>query len=123
MTRAEIRRSQREKNKAETATYNFTQAQLDTMIQELVGKKLKESKKEIYEQTVNTTLALLLGLPMKVLMDDYWKKTYKKRLPEFIDKLLAYYEMWQDDKIDISELNNELWDIAGIRLEGLTVEE
>lgn len=122
MTRAEIRRLNRERNKAETATYNFTQAQLDALIQEKIGKKLEESKREIYEETVNTTLALLLGLPMKVLMDDYWKKSYKKRIPEFIDKVLELYDKWQDDKLDISELNQELWDVAGIRLGGESVE-
>lgn len=123
MTRAEIRRLNRERNKAETATYNFTQAQLDALIQEKIGKKLEESKREIYEETVNTTLALLLGLPMKVLMDDYWKKSYKKRIPEFIDKVLELYDKWQDDELDISELNQELWDVAGIRLESEKAED
>jgi hypothetical protein len=123
MTRAEIRRSKREQEKAQTATYNFTQAQLDTLIQEKIGAKLEQSKQEIYEQTVNTTLALLLGLPMKVLIDDYWKKSYRQRIPVFVDKVLEYYDQWQDGKLDISKLNKELWDIAGIRLEGISVEE
>lgn len=123
MTRAEIRRSKREQEKAQTATYNFTQAQLDALIQEKIGAKLEQSKQELYEQTVNTTLALLLGLPMKVLIDDYWKKSYRQRIPGFIDKVLEYYDQWQDGKLDISKLNKELWDIAGIRLEGITVEE
>lgn len=123
MTRAEIRRSKREQEKAQTATYNFTQAQLDALIQEKIGAKLEQSKQEIYEQTVNTTLALLLGLPMKVLIDDYWKKSYRQRIPVFVDKVLEYYDQWQDGKLDISKLNKELWDIAGIRLEGISVEE
>lgn len=123
MTRAEIRRSKREQEKAQTATYNFTQAQLDALIQEKIGAKLEQSKQEIYEQTVNTTLALLLGLPMKVLIDDYWKKSYRQRIPGFVDKILEYYDQWQDGKLDISKLNKELWDIAGIRLEGISVEE
>lgn len=37
MTRAEMRRSKREQEKAQTATYNFTQAQLDALIQEKIG--------------------------------------------------------------------------------------
>lgn len=123
MTRAEMRRSKREQEKAQTATYNFTQAQLDALIQEKIGAKLEQSKQEIYEQTVNTTLALLLGLPMKVLIDDYWKKSYRQRIPGFLDKVLEYYDQWQDGKLDISKLNKELWDIAGIRLEGISVEE
>lgn len=123
MTRAEMRRNKREQEKAQTATYNFTQAQLDALIQEKIGAKLEQSKQEIYEQTVNTTLALLLGLPMKVLIDDYWKKSYRHRIPGFVDKVLEYYDQWQDGKLDISKLNKELWDIAGIRLEGISVEE
>lgn len=123
MTRAEMRRSKREQEKAQTATYNFTQAQLDALIQEKIGAKLEQSKQEIYEQTVNTTLALLLGLPMKVLVDDYWKKSYRQRIPGFIDKVLEYYDQWQDGKLDISKLNKELWDIAGIRLEGISIKE
>lgn len=123
MTRAEMRRSKKEQEKAQTATYNFTQAQLDALIQEKIGAKLEQSKQEIYEQTVNTTLALLLGLPMKVLVDDYWKKSYRQRIPVFVDKVLEYYDQWQDGKLDISKLNKELWDIAGIRLEGISVEE
>lgn len=123
MTRVEMRRSKREQEKAQTATYNFTQAQLDALIQEKIGAKLEQSKQEIYEQTVNTTLALLLGLPMKVLIDDYWKKSYRQRIPGFVDKVLEYYDQWQDGKLDISKLNKELWDIAGIRLEGISVEE
>lgn len=123
MTRAEMRRSKKEQEKAQTATYNFTQAQLDALIQEKIGVKLEQSKQEIYEQTVNTTLALLLGLPMKVLIDDYWKKSYRQRIPGFVDKVLEYYDQWQDSKLDISKLNKELWDIAGIRLEGISVEE
>lgn len=123
MTRAEMRRSKREQEKAQTATYNFTQAQLDALIQEKIGAKLEQSKQEIYEQTVNTTLALLLGLPMKVLIDDYWKKSYRQRIPGFVDKVLEYYDQWQDGKLDIPKLNKELWDIAGIRLEGISVEE
>lgn len=123
MTRAEMRRSKKEQEKAQTATYNFTQAQLDALIQEKIGAKLEQSKQEIYEQTVNTTLALLLGLPMKVLIDDYWKKSYRQRIPGFVDKVLEYYDQWQDSKLDISKLNKELWDIAGIRLEGISVEE
>ena len=41
----------------------------------------------------------------------------------FVDKILEYYDQWQDGKLDISKLNKELWDIAGIRLEGISVEE
>lgn len=121
--RAELRRLQREEKKANTATYNLTQAQLDAIVNEKIGKKIAETKKEIYEDTVNTVLALVLTLPLEVLMDHYWQKSYRQRLPGFVDKVLEYYEMWQDGKIDMDDLKKDLWEYGGIRLEGATIEE
>lgn len=72
--RAELRRTQREEKRANTATYNLTQAQLDAIVSEKIGKKIAETKQEIYEETVNTVLALVLTLPLEVLMDHYWQR-------------------------------------------------
>ena len=47
--RAELRRTQREEKRANTATYNLTQAQLDAIVSEKIGKKIAETKQEIYE--------------------------------------------------------------------------
>ncbi len=121
--RAEMRRLQREEKKVNTATYNLTQAQLDAIVSEKIGKRIAETKKEIYEETVNTVLALVLTLPLEVLMDHYWQKSYRQRLPGFVDKVLEYYEMWQDGKIDMEDLKKDLWEYGGIRLEGATIEE
>ena len=67
--RAELRRTQREEKRANTATYNLTQAQLDAIVSEKIGKKIAETKKEIYEEKVNTVLALVLTSPIEVSMD------------------------------------------------------
>lgn len=113
--RAELRRTQREEKKANTATYNLTQAQLDAIVSEKIGKKI--------EETVNTVLALVLTLPLEVLMDHYWQKSYRQRLPGFVDKVLEYYGKWQDGEIDMEDLKKDLWEFGGIRLEGATIEE
>lgn len=117
--RAELRRTQREEKRANTATYNFTQAQLDA----IVNEKIAETKQEIYEETVNTVMALVLTLPLEVLMDHYWQKSYRQRLPGFVDKVLEYYGKWQDGEIDMEDLKKDLWEFGGIRLEGATIEE
>lgn len=54
--RAELRRTQREEKRANTATYNLTQAQLDAIVSEKIGKKIAETKQEIYEETVKERL-------------------------------------------------------------------
>lgn len=117
MNRAERRRAAREQEKAKTATYNLTQAQLDAMIQERIGEKLRQVKQEATEEAVNTAMVLLLTLPLEVLMDFYWKKSYARRIPEFTEHVLDYYEKWQNGELDIEDLKKDLWEYAGIRLE------
>lgn len=94
MGRAERRRAQRNEQKAKTATYNFTKEQLDAVVREKIGDELARVKQEATEEAVNTAMVLLLTLPLEVLMDYYWKKSYAKRIPKFVDRVLGYYEMW-----------------------------
>ena len=96
---------------------------MDAIVSEKIGKKIAETKQEIYEETVNTVLALVLTLPLEVLMDHYWQKSYRQRLPGFVDKVLNYYKKWQDGEIDMEDLKKDLWEFGGIRLEGATIEE
>ena len=123
MNRAEMRRMKREQEKAHTVTYNLTQAQLDAIVQEKIGAKITETKKDVYEETVNTVLVLVLTLPLEVLMDHYWPKSYRERLPGFVDKVLEYYGRWEDGELDMDKLKEDLWEYGGIRLEPAQIEE
>lgn len=117
MGRAEMRRAAKQNKKAKTATYNVTQAQLEAMIQERIGEKLKTVKQEVTDEAVNTAMVLLLTLPMEVLMDHYWQKSYARRIPEFTAHVLNYYEMWQNGELDMDELKKDLWEYGGVRIE------
>jgi hypothetical protein len=122
MRRAELRRAEREKRKSETVTYNLTRAQLDAFVQEQIGHRIKEAKEEATSEAINQAIALLLTLPLEVLMDHYWPKSYAKRLPGFVDKVIEYYEMWQDGKLDMDKMKEDLWQYGGVRLEPEKVE-
>lgn len=122
MRRAELRRAEREKRKSETVTYNLTRAQLDAFIQEQIGHMIKEAKEEATSEAINQAIALLLTLPLEVLMDHYWPKSYAKRLPGFVDKVIEYYEMWQDGKLDMDKMKEDLLKYGGVRLEPEKVE-
>ena len=117
MSRAELRRAKREKEKSETATYNLTKAQLDSMINERVKDKIEKAKIEATNDAVNTAMVLLLTLPLEVLMDHYWTKSYQKRIPEFTAYVLEYYQKWQDGELDMDKMKEDLWEYAGFRLE------
>ncbi|MDO5540831.1 MAG: hypothetical protein Q4F83_12315 [Eubacteriales bacterium] len=116
MGRAERRRAQKNEQKAKTATYNLTKAQLDAVVREKISDELARVKQEATEEAINTAMALLLTLPLEVLMDHYWKKSYAKRIPEFIDHVLEYYEMWQNGELDMDELKEDLWKYGGVKL-------
>lgn len=62
-------------------------------------------------------MTLLLTLPMEVLMDHYWQKSYAKRIPEFTDYVLDYYDRWLKGELDMDEMKKDLWEYAGVRLE------
>ena len=85
MGRAERRRNAKKEKKERKTTYNLTREQLNNMVHERVEDELVRMRQEAMEEAINTAMFLLLTLPLKVLMDHYWKKSYTKRMPEFIN--------------------------------------
>lgn len=116
MNRAEKRRAQKDEQKAKTATYNLTKGQLDAIVREKIGDELAKAKQEATDEAVNTALVLTLTLPLEVLMDYYWKKSYAKRIPEFTTHVLEYYEMWQNGELDMDKLREDLWVYGGVKI-------
>lgn len=115
--RAEMRRSEKNNKKAKTATYNFTEEQLQSAINEGLDSIMKEREERYRNQAINTALLLTLALPSEVLKEHYWPKSYQKKLPEFNQKVLELYDKFLNDGLDIQKLNEELWETAGIRFE------
>lgn len=76
MGRAERRRAQKCEQKAKTATYNLTRAQLDALVREKISGELDRVKQEATNDAINQAMILLLTLPLEVLMDHYWPKSY-----------------------------------------------
>lgn len=117
MTRAERRRAERDKVKAKTVTYNLTRAQLDQMVSGEIDTSLKRAYDEGFNEGVNQAICLLLTLPLEILMDHYWTKSYVKRIPEFTNYILEYYKKWENGELDMEKLKQDLWDYGGVRLE------
>lgn len=117
MSRAEMRRQKRETEKSKTATYNLTKAQLDAMIDATLGKRIDEAKQAATEKAMTQAVTLMLVLPLEVLMDHYWKKSYAKRIPEFTQYVLEYFEKWENGELDMDELKRDLWEYGGVKLE------
>lgn len=116
MGRAEMRRARKDEKKYKTVTYTLTQEQLYKIVRDKIGDELKRVKKEATEDAVNTAMILLLTLPLEVLMDYYWPKSYAKRIPKFTDRVIEYYERWQNGELDMDKLKEDLWNYGGVKL-------
>ena len=104
MSRAERRRLEKQRQQ-KPRTYTLTDVEI---------RKLKE---EAAADAVNTAMTLMLVLPMEVLMDHYWKKTYAKKIPEFTQHVLDMYSKWIDGELDMEKLKEDLWEYGGVRFE------
>lgn len=117
MNRQQRRAAERKEQKARTKTYNLTEAQLQAYVRQAIEKELKNDHEEIMNESTNTAMILLLTLPLEVLMDHYWPKSYAKKIPEFTNYVLEYYERWQNGELDMDKLKEDLWEYGGVRLE------
>ena len=116
MTRAEDRRRKRNKMKRNTATYNLTKEQLDIFMENAIKDRLEEIK----SSSVDTAMMLALTLPLQVLIEYYWsgldEYELKEELSIFADRLVDYYEKWQNGELDIQKLTDDLWRYGGIKI-------
>ena len=83
----------------------------------LVKMKVEQEKDAIAQEISTQVLALLFVLPMEVLMDFYWTKSYAKKIPEFTQHLLDYYAKWENGELDMDKMKEDLWEYGGVRLE------
>ena len=121
MSRAEIRRAAKAAKK-KTVTYNLTQEQLDAIVaqkvNEFVDKEFAKLREQVMNDAVVAAVEATYVIPMEILMDEYWPKSYKRRLPGFYRKVVACFNDWQDGKYDLHRGKQRLWDNAGVGMEG-----
>ena len=116
MNRAE-RRRQKKQNEKVPAKYTFTREYLCAEIEKGTKEILEKERESIMNDAINQAMLLLFVLPMEVLMDFYWTKSYAKKIPEFTQHLLDYYAAWQNGDLDMEAMKKDLWEYGGIRLE------
>ena len=112
MNRAERRRQAKAQKRGE-ATYSVSKNGLRKLTHEVAEEQIAAVKSE----AVNEALILMLYFPMHVLLTDYWSKSFRQKIPSFIDKVLSLYSDFQDDKITMDEIETELWEVGGVRLQ------
>jgi hypothetical protein len=103
------------KKKAKTATYNLTGEQLDAMFDAMYAKRVEEAKERATLDAIDISMVMVSNVSLKVLKDHFWKKTYDKKLHEFMDLFVDEYMKCQNNEAYIFELQEEMKDYNAIK--------
>lgn len=116
MSRAELRRQKRE-NVKKAKTFIMTAEELEKIrMQEFnrAKKLLLDKNDDLAEQI----LQMMLVIPTNVLIADYWPKTAKQRIPEFVESCMSLYQAWEQGVVTMTEMQELTEEYAGIKLIG-----
>ena len=116
MSRAELRRQKRE-NVKKAKTFIMTAEELEKIrIQEFnrAKKLLLDKNDDLAEQI----LQMMLVIPTNVLIADYWPKSAKQRIPEFVESCMSLYRAWEQGVVTMTEMQELTEEYAGIKLIG-----
>ena len=86
------------------------------MVDEAVERELAKEREEIERKAEDRATAIMFTLPMEVLIDHFWPKSYTKQIPKFANLLTEYYEKLSNGELDLLEMIDDLWKYAGIKL-------
>ena len=114
MSRAEIRRARREENKKK-ATFVMTEEE----IMKIRKQEYDRARKTIHDksdQLAEEILKMMIVIPTNVLINDYWQKTAKKRIPQFVEDCMSLYKSWVEGNVSMEEMQNLTEEYAGIKL-------
>lgn len=91
----------------------------------LTHKQIQEIKKEAYDQALQTiypeiakkSFLLMLTIPLEVLItEEYWMDVAREKMPIFIEEVLALYNAHEAGSITLEEMEDDLWEFAGVRM-------
>lgn len=118
MTRAELRRAQRE-SKSSTKTYNMTATQLQALEKRMYDEAYKRAREDILshiDRLGDEIFKMMLVIPTNLLIEDYWKKSAKKRIPKFVEDCLSLYDAWICGVVDMDQMVKLTEEYSGIKL-------
>lgn len=114
MNRAERRRADKAKT-AKPKSVTITMEELDK-IRRFEAKKAKELMMSKNTELANEILRMMLVIPTNVLIADFWPKSARKKIPEFVESCMSLYEAWEKGAVTMDEMQKLTEEYAGIKL-------
>ncbi len=75
----------------------------------------KEEKKAV-DIAMEQAFIMMIAIPINILAIDYWEKSAKKRIPEFVDKVSSLYESVQHGSVSYEQMVEEIKDLSGMEI-------
>lgn len=80
-------------------------------------KRLEAKKvKEILMMKNGEVFKRMLIIATNVLIADFWPKSARKKIPEFVERCMSLYEAWKKGVVTMDEMQKLTEDYAGIKL-------
>lgn len=95
--------------------YTFTREQFHAAVRKQVGDEIAVAKKAATEEAVNTAMLMMLTLPIEVIINEPGYENIDSQ--KFTAQLVEWYQKWQDGELTLDEMQNDLWEYGGVRLE------
>lgn len=114
MKRSEMRRLDRESRK-NNATFVMTREELEK-IRRQEYDRARKTIKEKSDRIAEDILKMMIVIPTNVLINDYWEKTAKKRIPKFVEDCMSLYRSWSEGTVSMEEMQHLTEEYAGIKL-------
>lgn len=65
----------------------------------------------------------MLGIPLNILLHEYWPKSAKKRFPKFIKEVISLYDAVETGVVTYEEISDLVYDLAGVRYQAEWMKE
>lgn len=105
-------KSKRQQQIARMRKMGFNNNQIGVVL-ESANKKADELQRIAKEKA----FLYMLAIPLNVLVNDYWEKSARKRIPKFIEDVISLYEAVQEGVVTDEQLADLLYEYAGVKIE------
>lgn len=107
-----VAKSKRQQQIARMRKLGFNNNQIGVVL-ESASKKAEELQRIATEKS----FLYMLAIPLNVLVNDYWEKSARKRIPKFIEDVISLYEAVQKGVVSEQQLADLLDEYAGVKIE------
>jgi hypothetical protein len=107
-----VAKSKRQQQIARMKKMGFNNNQIGVVL-ESASKKAEELQRIATEKS----FLYMLAIPLNVLVNDYWEKSARKRIPKFIEDVISLYEAVQKGVVSEQQLADLLDEYAGVKIE------